>query len=304
MARGTMTCGPLKDDYMLLTYSSRTPEISFCKVRPCKPIFSMEIPMPTPPNRSSRLMSVVSKTWVTPNMIRVTFGADWMTTLEAGIEGAHFKLFLRDANQSIEAFEEQLEVGPRPTVRTYTIRSIRVDAGEIDVDFVDHGDTGPASAWARSCDNGDVVGFAGPGPIKLKTFFADYYVLAADMSAIPVVAATLEAMPRDAKGKAYIEITTGADQQDIDAPRGIDIEWIVQPTPHDVSSPSVDKIQSLPPFSGTVQTCIAGESSMIKALRQELVNRRELPKQDMYISGYWKIGLGEDAHQKLKNKGA
>lgn len=39
MARGTMTCGRLKDDYMLLTYSSRTPEISFCKARPCKPIF-------------------------------------------------------------------------------------------------------------------------------------------------------------------------------------------------------------------------------------------------------------------------
>ncbi|MEM5475513.1 siderophore-interacting protein [Pacificibacter sp. AS14] len=142
------------------------------------------------------------------------------------------------------------------------------------------------------------------GTVKLQSFFADAYVLAADMSALAVVAATLEAMPRDAKGLAFIEITSPEDQQVIDAPVGVTIDWIIQPSPHQPSVQSVEKIKALPDFLGSVQTCIAGESAMIKTLREELVNRRRLPKSDMYISGYWKIGLKEDEHQKAKNKAA
>lgn len=260
--------------------------------------------MPPPTNRTPRLMTVLTKSWMTPNMIRVTLSADWIKALDAGIEGAHFKLFIPERGQSVDEFAQQLSNGPRPSVRTYTIRFIRVEVGEIDVDFVDHGDAGPASTWARACKPGDVAGFAGPGTVKLQSFFADAYVLAADMSALAVVAATLEAMPRDAKGLAFIEITSPEDQQVIDAPVGVTIDWIIQPSPHQPSVQSVEKIKALPDFLGSVQTCIAGESAMIKTLREELVNRRGLPKSDMYISGYWKIGLKEDEHQKAKNKAA
>ena len=51
--------------------------------------------------------------------------------------------------------------------------------------------------------------------------------------------------------------------------------------------------------AGTIQTCIAGESSIIRALRYHLRNERKVPKADTYISGYWKIGLVEDEHQQL-----
>ena len=245
-------------------------------------------------------MTVVGKSQITPNMIRVTCAADWIKTLEPGIEGAHFKLFLPRVDQSADDFAQQLDDGPRPDVRTYTIRYLRVESGEIDIDFVDHGDAGPASAWARRCKSGDVAGFAGPGPIKLSEFYADTYVLAADMSALAVVAATLEAMPRDAKGTAFLEITTPEDRQEIDAPAGVDLQWIVHPDPHQPATQSVQKITAMPEFSGSVQTCIAGESSMIKQLREEIVNKRGVPKTDVYISGYWKIGLIEDEHQQVK----
>ncbi|MEM1302874.1 MAG: siderophore-interacting protein, partial [Pseudomonadota bacterium] len=39
-------------------------------------------------------MTVTAKRWITPNMIRVTLTAPWMADLEAGIEGAHCKIFL------------------------------------------------------------------------------------------------------------------------------------------------------------------------------------------------------------------
>lgn len=256
--------------------------------------------MAQPPKRAPRIMTVTAKSWITPNMIRVTCAADWIGTLQSGIEGAHFKLFLPQPNQSAEAFRAQLENGPRPDVRTYTIRFIRVDAGEMDIDFVDHGDAGPASAWARRCGVGDIAGFAGPGPVKLTEFFADTYVLAADMSALPVAAATLEAMPRDAKGTAFFEITAPEDRQEIDAPEGVTVHWLIHPDPHQALTQCIEAVQAMPGFTGSVQTCIAGESSMIKAMREELVNRRGVPKADAYISGYWKIGLIEDEHQQVK----
>lgn len=256
------------------------------------------------PNRTPRLLTVVRARYVTPNMIRVTLAAPFVVGLPEGIEGAHCKLHLPERNESASAFELRLSAGPRAVVRTYTIRYIRPDTAEMDIDFVDHGDIGPASAWARSAQPGDVCGFSGPGPIKLKDFYADYYIVAADMSALPVAAATLEAMPRDACGVAYFEVTSRDDIQEINAPDGIEVHWLDHPEPHHASAQLPEIIRALPDFSGCVQTCIAGESTAIQSLRAHLMNERGLEKADAYISGYWKIGLVEDEHQVFKRSTA
>lgn len=256
------------------------------------------------PKRTPRLMTVIAAGHLTPNMIRVTLQADFVRELARGSEGANCKLFLPEKGQDMSSFEAQLSDGPRPVVRTYTVRHIRPEQAEIDIDFVDHGDHGPASAWARSARPGSFLGFNGPSAVKISAFHADFFVVAADMSAIPVAAATLEAMPRTAKGVAFFEITSPQDRQDINAPPGIDIHWLDHPHPHVASRQVVDLIEALPPFSGSVQTCIAGESSVIQAVRGYLINTRGLPKDDAYISGYWKIGLIEDEHQKMKREAA
>lgn len=256
------------------------------------------------PKRIPNVMTVADAWHITPNMIRVTLQAGFVTDLPEGIEGAHCKIYLPEAGEAAAVFRSRLESGPRPTMRTYTIRHIRPWIGEIDIDFVDHGDAGPASAWARQAEPGDVCGFGGPGPIKLKTFHADSYLIAADMSALPIAAATLEAMPRDATGVAFLEITSREDMQVINAPEGVNLHWLDHPNPHIASTKVPDLIRALPDFEGRVQTCIAGESSVIQALRRHLMNDRQLDKADVYISGYWKIGLVEDEHQEFKRSTA
>ena len=243
----------------------------------------------------------VSKAWhLTPNMIRVTLKGEDIKSKKDGCEGANCKIYLPESAQSREAFEKQLRDGLRPTVRTYTVRHMRAEAGELDIDFVDHGDHGPASAWARAAIPGSFCGFGGPGPIKLKSYYADDYLLAADMSAIPVVAATLEAMPEDAEGDAYFEILDPKDQQIIQAPRGIRQHWMVVSEQEPPGDRIVNAILKRPWAQGTVQTCIAGESGMIKRLCAYISVERDNPKTDTYISGYWKVGLVEDEHQKMK----
>lgn len=256
--------------------------------------------MSTPKRPAPQVLTVTSARHLTPNMIRVTLTGPGLAEMREGCEGANCKLLFPAPGQSADDFAEQLANGPRPTVRTYTIRHLRKDTLQLDIDFVAHGDEGPASAWALNAAPGDVIGFAGPGPNKVTHFEADWYLVAADMSALPVAAATLEQMPRDARGVAVFEITSPDDRQAIDAPDGIEMHWLVHADPHLPSIAQETFIRRLPWPEGRVQTCIAGESGVIRSLREYLAKEKRLPREDTYISGYWKIGLVEDEHQKVK----
>ena len=256
----------------------------------------MAPPKRTPP----RLITVKDAFYLTPNMIRVVFSGEELRGIRNGCDGANCKLMLPDAGETKEAFAVRLTQGPAPVRRTYTVRSFREDVLEMDIDFVAYGDNGPASAWAMAAKAGSFLGFGGPSASKLVDFYADWYLVAADMSALPIASATLEMLPRDAKGVVLFEIETEQDKQEIDIPAGMDVHWIVQGNPNIPSLRQEDFIRAMEWPDGVVQTCIAGESGVIKALRGYLMNERKLPKQDVYVSGYWKIGLIEDQHQLEK----
>lgn len=256
--------------------------------------------MAQPKRRVPRLLTVKRAFPLTPNMIRVTFAGPELEDMPAGCEGANCKIMLPASGQSKDDFAVQLRDGPRPVTRTYTVRHFRRRALEMDIDFVAHGDEGPASAWALRAKAGDFLGFAGPGPVKVTHFSADFYLVAADSSALPVAAATLEAMPRDARGIAIFEIPTEADRQEIAMPAGIEAHWLLHSQPQEASTAQQDFFRALPWPESRIQTCIAGESGVIKDLRNFLIKEKGLSKDDAYISGYWKIGLVEDEHQKVK----
>ncbi|MEM7721111.1 MAG: siderophore-interacting protein [Pseudomonadota bacterium] len=257
---------------------------------------------PVKPQRVSMVMDVVGSRYMTPNMIRVTLTASEAAVIPASIAGGHCKIMLPGEGQSREAFADQFANGTKPVTRTYTIRHARPEAREIDIDFVAHGDEGPASAWAARAKPGDFIGFAGPGVPKLTEFNADFYLFAADMSAIPVVAAGLEALPKDAKGLAVFEIISPEDRQEIDAPPGIAQHWLIQSDPHVASTAQIELIKSMPWPLGRIKTLIAGETGVVSALRLFLRGDMALNRLDVYASGYWRIGLAEDEHQKVKRE--
>lgn len=250
-----------------------------------------------------RLLTVKDAFYLTPNMIRVVFAGPELADFPTGREGGNCKLMIPEVDEPKDQFDERLKNGPPPVRRTYTVRKFDAQTGELSIDFVAHGDNGPASRWASHAKPGDFLGFAGPSTAKVAHFEADWYLVAADPSAIPVAAAALEAMPRDAKGVAVFEVTAAEDRQDIDIPEGIEVHWLIQPDPHTPSTAQEDLIRSLDWPEGRVQTCIAGESGVIRSLRRFLANEKQVPREDTYISGYWKIGLVEDEHQQAKRDG-
>ena len=81
------------------------------------------------------------------------------------------------------------------------------------------------------------------------------------------------------------------------------MHWLVNSNPDSTSTLQESFIRELDWPEGRVQTCIAGESGVVRGLRSFLSKEKNLPKEDVYLSGYWKIGLIEDEHQKLKRAG-
>lgn len=132
----------------------------------------------------------------------------------------------------------QLDAAQRNPMRTYTVRSIRTHAREIDIDFVTHveqdGSSGPASAWALAAEPGDELVIIGPdrrsqepgGGIDFTPGTARDLLLVGDETAAPAVCAILEALPETYSGEAYLEVPTAEDVLEVASRSSVRVHWL------------------------------------------------------------------------------
>ncbi len=229
---------------------------------------------------------------VSPHMRRITLGGHHLSQYPADQSGGYIKLFLDNPGWD------------GPAVRTYTIRHQREDRGEIDVDFVLHGDHGIASRWAHNAAPGDLVTVGGPGPKKMVDMSADWYFLIGDMTALPALNVNLEALPDSARGYVVIEILHVDDVQQISAPPGLEFHWLVATDNTRGREKVVRCVREREWLEGRPFVWAASEFETMKALRRYFKKERQLPTSDVYISSYWKHGLREDEHKKVKKQDA
>lgn len=251
-----------------------------------------------PPNRPlPRQLTVIAKRKITPNMLRVTLGGPGMDGFPAGNTGGYVKLNLPNPDRP----EKML-------VRTYTIRHQR--SGEIDLDFALHGQTatgsaGPATEWAQSSSEGDVVSVGGPGPAKPLPGGSGPFLVVGDMTALPAISVNLELLDKDATGIAVIEIMDESDAQDLPRPAGVQLYWVVTPQPGQGTAQLVSKVKDagLAKQQGSY-VWSASEFGAMQALRSYFREDCGLGPDLLYISSYWKSGLNEDAHKVIKREDA
>ncbi|WP_424937188.1 MULTISPECIES: siderophore-interacting protein [Bacteria] len=130
----------------------------------------------------------------------------------------------------------ELPDAQRNPVRTYTVRAVRPEEREIDVDFVLHGTSGPASAWATAAAVGDVLAVVGPdarveghdGGIEWHPGEATTLLIAGDETAVPAICAIVESLPADATGQVLAEVPTEADALPLSAPAGVAVTWLAR----------------------------------------------------------------------------
>ncbi|WP_281260501.1 siderophore-interacting protein [Pseudosporangium ferrugineum] len=192
----------------------------------------------------------------------------------------------------------------------YTVRAFRPAVCELDVDFVLHGDTSPASRWAGSAAPGDpvvMIGAAHGHPVTDVAWkppaTADLLLLAADATALPAAASILESLDRPAR--AILEVPHHADRLPIGGPH--DITWLVraagdriEPAVRAVLGGPAATVAAAPPApggpiwdvpeeaAGTFYAWLAGESGTVVSLRRHLVGERGLDRRAVAFMGYWK----------------
>ncbi|UOY03583.1 siderophore-interacting protein [Blastococcus sp. PRF04-17] len=141
----------------------------------------------------------------------------------------------------------------RQPMRTYTVRHWRPGPGgtgtaELDVDFVLHGSTGPASAWAERAAVGDEVALVAPnahfpGPTGgfewRPPAGASCLLLAGDETAVPAICAIAESLSPGQRARILLEVPTAADVLPLTVADGVEVTWLPRwpadaavPAPH------------------------------------------------------------------------
>ena len=242
-----------------------------------------------------RTLALLSRTRLTPNMIRLRLGGPGMAGFPQGFAGGYVKLRLGDGGE-----------GGKRIVRTYTIRHQTADA--IDLDFAVHGSgsetPGPAVDWALNAQQGDTILVGGPGPAKPLPPGLDRYLVAGDMTALPAISVNLEALGPGARGAAVIEIQHADDRQDLAVPDGFAIHWLVNPHPGSDPELLLSRVRELGWEDGETYGWVAAEFAAMRALRDFFRTERGLGPDRLYASSYWKRGEDEDSHRVTKRADA
>ncbi len=250
------------------------------------------------------LAEVARSERVTPHMVRVTFAGDDVRRLPVHGYDQWFRIFLPhpDGTTDFSRVPEQFGLGGylsylrtksgvRPPFRNYTVRALRADAGELDVDFVAHGDAGVAGPWAQSARAGEQVMVLDQGRGFDPREETSGYLLVGDESALPAIAGILRDLERDAHGIAIVEMPDAADEQPLDAPAGFDVRWLPRADPHDrPGALALAAVRALAvEHPAGLHAYLAGEQALVAESRRHLV-AAGVPKQRIDFVGYWRVG--------------
>jgi NADPH-dependent ferric siderophore reductase len=221
-----------------------------------------------------------------------------------------------------------LPEGERPPMRTYTIRALRPETGEVDIDFVLHGETGPASRWATHARVGDRIGLLAPDAQVADSSQgfewkppADVQrvLLVADDTALPAVAGILEDLarwPHPPQVQAFLEVAHDADVLPLAAPVGAQLFWLaregaaygqllqqavqarvgpleLRAAEQDLAEIDIDQDilwEQASAQGGGLYAWVAGEAGAVMAIRRHLVKDCGIDKRAITFMGYWRHG--------------
>ncbi|QCI64996.1 siderophore-interacting protein [Phreatobacter stygius] len=241
------------------------------------------------------------KRWVdvTPHVRRITFSGEDLGRFDSA--SLHLRLLIPPAGLDVPEWPVPGRdgrpawppEGRRPAARTYTARRVDVAAGELDVDFVMHGDEGVASAWAARARAGQVVGMLGPGGSRMPA--ADWHLFAGDETALPAMARLIGGLPGTARGLAFIEVEDARDEQPIASKAAIDIVWLHRNGVPSGQSPALERhVRAVEwPKQGTCFGWLGAEAATVKAIRRHWRQDLGLERGQHLAVAYWRLGKSE-----------
>ncbi len=273
--------------------------------------------------RPVHTFQVVRTEQLAPHMVRVVLGGNggssgFDTFKPNEFADAYVKLVIVPDGVEVSALKTPLtldsfhELPPekQPVVRTYTVRKVDQDRGEVTIDFVVHGNHGVAGPWAASAQPGQPAYLMGPSGAYRPDPAADWHLLAGDEAALPAISAALEALPADAVGRVFIEVAGPDDEIPLSAPDGVSISWVYRGGRADLApeeaagdhAPLISAVKEAAWLPGQVQVFIHGEAQAVMHNLRPYI-RKERGVEAAWassISGYWRRGRTEETFRQWK----
>ncbi|WP_354697618.1 hypothetical protein DSM112329_03254 [Paraconexibacter sp. AEG42_29] len=263
---------------------------------------------PRPAGRRNRRATVLATETLTPHLTRIVLGGPDLVDFGAGAFTDHYvKLLLPPPGASYaEPFDAddiraRLPKDEWPRTRTYSVRNWDADAQQLTIDFVVHGDTGVAGPWAANAKPGDELQFNGPGGAYLPDPEAAWHLMVGDTCVVPAIAASLGRVPPGVPVHVLLEVDGPDDELELTSTGDLRLTWL-----HRSARTAPDQDQLLdavtalefPP--GVPHAFVHGEASMVRAVRRHLLAERELPREALSASGYWKQTRTEEGWREDK----
>ena len=236
-----------------------------------------------------RLLTVVKSELLFEGMQRVTLHYPDIAELQE--RGIHLRLILPNDTSRAPLWPLMGENGAPvwPTgddtlhARYVTLKNIRPDLEEVDIDIVHH-DNGPISHWAQNACTGQLVGAMGPtGKDHLPV--AKSYFIAADGTGLPAVAQLLSQLPKDATGHVIVALPDAVKCADYLPQSGLTYHAL---RPHEFEGEILELARQLTLKGETGYAFFAGEFTNAQSLRGHFKKELGLDKTTQISAAYWR----------------
>lgn len=246
---------------------------------------------------------------LTPHMVRVVAGGPGLAAFpQTPHTDRYVKLLFPRPGVAypepldMERVHAELPREQWPAQRTYTVRALDHEAGELVIDFVHHGDSGLAGPWAAAARPGDRLRLLGPGGAYAPDPDADWHLLVGDEAALPAVCAALERVPAGRPAVAVLQVEAPGDELTLPGPAVLDARWLHRTAAggDPGGTQLLDAVRALELPPGRVHAFVHGEAIAVRELRGHLLGERGVDRDDLSISGYWRRGRDQEGFGEFK----
>jgi NADPH-dependent ferric siderophore reductase len=223
-----------------------------------------------------RELVVDSVTPLGEHFVSVTFGGAALDGFVSLGFDDHVKFMLGDGDDQVR--------------RDYTPRRYDAQSRQLTIEFALHGE-GAASDWARQAAPGQPATVGGPKGSMIVPLDFDWHLFVADATGMPAIRRRLEELPGGTR--AIVVAHVAASDRILPATQAqLEVHWA------DDADALVGAVRALTVPAGEGFAWGGGEGSMMRRVRDVLVDEKALPKEAMRISAYWKRGAA-DFHEDL-----
>jgi NADPH-dependent ferric siderophore reductase len=244
----------------------------------------------------THVTSVVGTRVLSESYVRITFGGGLDRYRSSGPDDFVYVLLPPPGRAELtidETFRwtdyEAMAEAARPVGAYYTVRHRRPEVGEIDCDVYLHDPAGWVSAWATRAEPGNPAALWGPRTAWAPPATTTEWLLVADETGIPALAAILEQRPSGLHARAFIEVGRGITRPELPSSDDVTITWLERGgRAAGTTDLLLEAVRVAAPPSPTTYVWGGAESRAMAAIRRHVRRELGLARENVSLTPYWR----------------